>query len=93
MKLVIGSKNYSTWSLRPWLLMTAWGIEFEEISVSLRQEFAAKSLADRKLGQYSPTFKVPVLLDGDLAIWDSMAIRESVFGLIYNPAQANMDLP
>jgi len=78
MKLVIGNKNYSSWSLRPWLLMTAHGLKFDEISISLKQEFAARALADRKLGQYSPTYKVPVLIDDELTVWDSLAICEYI---------------
>lgn len=73
MKLVIGNKNYSTWSLRPWLLLSAFNINFEEIQVSLVQD----GLKNR-LGKYSKSCKVPVLIDGDLSIWDSLAICEYV---------------
>ncbi|MBF8270854.1 MAG: glutathione S-transferase family protein [Gammaproteobacteria bacterium] len=73
MKLVIGNKNYSSWSLRPWLLLRQIGIGFEEIQVSLRTE----GLSER-LRQYSPSGKVPVLLDRGLTIWDSLAICEYV---------------
>ncbi len=69
--LVIGNKAYSSWSLRPWLLMRQAGIGFDEIRVSLYEEGAK-----RKLLQYSATGKVPVLKDGDLTIWDSLAICE-----------------
>ena len=73
MKLVIGNKNYSSWSLRPWLLLSAFDVEFEEIQESLLQ----KGVKER-LGKYSPSCKVPVLIDGELNIWDSLAICEYV---------------
>lgn len=73
MQLVIGNKNYSSWSLRPWLLMAAFGLEFEEIQESLQQD-GLKA----RLGRYSPTCRVPVLVDGDLTVWDSLAICEYV---------------
>ena len=69
--LIIGNKAYSSWSLRPWLLMRQSAIAFEEVRVSL---YAAD--ASRKLLQHSPAGKVPVLKDGDLVIWDSLAICE-----------------
>ena len=71
MKLVIGNKNYSSWSMRPWLLMTALGIPFEEEKLS----FADPGWKSRAL-RYSPTGMVPVLVDGDLAVWDTLAITE-----------------
>lgn len=73
MKLVIGNKNYSTWSLRPWLLLSAFDIEFEEVQESLIQNGIKE-----RLGKYSPTYRVPVLIDGDLTVWDSLAICEYV---------------
>lgn len=73
MKLVIGNKNYSTWSLRPWLLLSHFGIEFEEVQESLQ----ADAIGER-LGRYSPTRKVPVLIDGELTVWDSLSICEYV---------------
>lgn len=73
MKLVIGNKNYSSWSLRPWLLLSHFNIEFDEIIESLR----AQQLSQR-LGQYSDSNKVPVLIDGELVVWDSLAICEYV---------------
>src|SRR5258706_5205183 len=69
--LVIGNKAYSSWSLRPWLLMKQAGIAFDEIRLSLYQDGAKQ-----KLLQYSAAGKVPVLKDGDLTIWDSLAICE-----------------
>lgn len=69
--LVIGNKNYSSWSMRAWLLMRQFRIEFEEVQIPLRQ---ADSL-ERKLA-YSPAGRVPILIDGDMRIWDSLAIVE-----------------
>lgn len=73
MQLVIGNKNYSSWSLRPWLLMSAFGLEFEEIQESLQKEGLQK-----RLGRYSPTCRVPVLVDGGVTVWDSLAICEYI---------------
>jgi glutathione S-transferase len=69
--LVIGNKNYSSWSMRPWLLMRQAGIEFDEVQIPLGQPDSL----ERKLA-YSPAGKVPVLVDGDARIWDSLAIVE-----------------
>ena len=69
--LVIGNKAYSSWSLRPWLLMRQAGIAFDEVRVSLYTEGAKQTIL-----KYSPTGKVPVLKDGGLTIWDSLAICE-----------------
>lgn len=69
LKLVIGNKNYSSWSMRPWLLLRQRGIEFEEVQIPLRQPDSL----ERKLA-YSPAGKVPILIDGDLHIWESLAI-------------------
>ena len=66
MELVIGNKNYSSWSLRPWLLLSHFDIPFDEIKVLLFEENTHQRLAE-----YSPTFKVPVLVDGDITVWDS----------------------
>jgi len=72
-KLVIGNKNYSSWSLRPWMLLSTFEVEFEEVQESLRQE----GLTER-LSQYSPTARVPVLIDESVTVWDSLAICEYV---------------
>jgi len=76
--LVIGNKNYSSWSLRAWLLMTEAAIPFEEVRLPL---FTTTFATD--IGRYTPAGRVPVLLDPDagvdgrpLAIWDSLAIAE-----------------
>lgn len=71
--LVIGNKNYSSWSLRPWVLMRHAGITFDEVRLPLFSD-----VFRRTIPRYSPAGKVPVLLDGDLAIWDSLAICEYV---------------
>jgi glutathione S-transferase len=69
--LVIGNKNYSSWSLRPWIAMKATGIEFEERLIPLyRDDYK------RQLLSISPGGKVPVLLDGETAVWESLAILE-----------------
>ncbi|MBL1175967.1 glutathione S-transferase family protein [Pantanalinema sp. GBBB05] len=69
--LIIGNKNYSSWSLRPWLAMRQVGLEFQEIRIPLDTPKTASQLR-----QYSPAGKVPVLHDGSLIIWDSLAILE-----------------
>lgn len=73
MELVIGNKNYSSWSLRPWLLLSHFDIAFEEVKILLHEENTHQRLAE-----YSPTFKVPVLVDTDITVWDSLAICEYV---------------
>jgi len=75
LKLVIGNKNYSSWSMRPWLAMRANGIGFEEIFIPLYTDNKADK--DRIL-TFSASGKVPVLVDGDIVVWDSLAIIEYV---------------
>ena len=71
--LVIGNKNYSSWSLRPWLLLRQFGIAFEEVKLPLdTPEFYAR------IRDYSPAGRVPVLIDGDVHVWDSLAICDYV---------------
>jgi glutathione S-transferase len=70
-QLVIGNKNYSSWSLRPWLAARHAGIEFDEIRLSL---FTPEGTA--QIRQYSPSLRVPVWREGDLVIWESLAICE-----------------
>ena len=67
-RLVIGNKNWSSWSLRPWLAMVRMGVPFEETNIRLRQPDSAAQLL-----QHSPSGRVPALFDGDLAIWDSLS--------------------
>jgi glutathione S-transferase len=69
--LVIGNKNYSSWSLRAWLLMKQTGLAFEEIRIPLYEGNYKDAIR-----KYSASGKVPALIDGDLAIWDSLAISE-----------------
>jgi len=71
--LVIGNKNYSSWSLRPWLLMRHHAIEFDEVRLPLdTPEFTSG------ITRWSPSGRVPVLHRGDLVVWDSLAICEYV---------------
>jgi len=71
--LVIGNKNYSSWSLRAWLLLSQFDIEFEEVRLPLHtNEFK------QKIPHYSPSGLVPLLISGDLRIWDSLAICEHI---------------
>jgi glutathione S-transferase len=71
LQLIIGNKNYSSWSLRPWIAMKVAGIAFEETIIPLYQPGSRE-----KVLQYSPTGKVPVLIDGDIAVWESLAILD-----------------
>lgn len=71
LKLVIGNKNYSSWSMRPWVLLTAFGIPFEEVYIKLYQPDTSARIA-----QYSSAGRVPVLIDGETTVWDSLAICE-----------------
>lgn len=71
--LVIGNKAYSSWSMRPWLLMQQAGIAFDEIRIPLYQDGH-----DAKIRAWSPAGRVPVLRAGDLTVWDSLAICETL---------------
>ena len=71
MKLFIGNKNYSTWSMRPWLVLKEAGIAFEEELLDFTDP-AFKA----KVKRISPSARVPVLVDGELVVWDSLAIVE-----------------
>jgi glutathione S-transferase len=71
--LVIGNKNYSSWSLRAWLLMKHVGAQFEELLVPLDTD-----TTHELLDSYAPSGRVPVLRDGELTVWDSLAICEYV---------------
>lgn len=72
-RLIIGNKQWSSWSLRPWLVVKRFGIPFEEVAIRLRQpESKAQIMA------HSPAGKVPALQAGDLLVWDSLAIIEYI---------------
>jgi glutathione S-transferase len=74
MKLIIGNKNYSSWSLRGWLACKQSGLPFEEITIPL---YGDEWVAQKQHGEVQPSAgKVPVLWDGDIVVWDSLAILE-----------------
>ena len=74
MKLVIADKNYSSWSMRPWVLMKHFGIEFDEILVRL-----AEDDTEARIRQFSPSGRVPALVDEQgRVVWDSLAIAETL---------------
>jgi len=75
MKLVIGNKNYSSWSLRPWIAMKALGIAFEEILIPFGTPIGNPDFKAR-LAPYTPAGKVPVLVDGETHVWETLAILE-----------------
>ena len=77
LKLFVGNKNYSSWSMRPWVLLRQAGIPFEEEVVRF-DSFDADSNFKRTISSVSPTAKVPVLVDEEMAIWDTLAIAEYV---------------
>ena len=74
LKLVIGNKNYSSWSMRPWLALRANDIAFDEIFISLYTGDADK----KRILDFTRSGKVPALIDGDVTVWDSLAIIEYV---------------
>jgi glutathione S-transferase len=71
MLLVIGNKNYSSWSLRPWVALKVFGFPFEEKRIPLYGPGSRQAIL-----RYSPAGKVPVLVDGATTVWDSLAILE-----------------
>lgn len=73
MELVIGTKRWSTWSLRPWLVLKRSGLPFTETLVELRQE---NNMSEAAIRAHSPSGLVPVLKDDALVLWDSLAISE-----------------
>lgn len=77
MKLLIGNKNYSSWSMRPWVMLTQFDIPFEEVLVRF-DAFEADSSFKATVGSVSPAGKVPVLVDDGFAVWDTLAIAEYV---------------
>ncbi len=75
LKLAIGNKNYSSWSMRPWLALRANGIPFQETFIPLYTDDKADK---ERILSFSRAGKVPVLIDGDVTVWDSLAIIEYV---------------
>lgn len=71
MQMVIGTRKWSSWSMRPWLVAKRAGLVFEDILVALRTPGTTRALEP-----YSPSAQCPVLIDGDLRVWDSLAICE-----------------
>jgi glutathione S-transferase len=71
--LVIGNKKYSSWSLRPWILLRHAGANFEEIRIPLYRPESKEQIL-----RYSPSGKVPLLIDGEVKVWESLAICEYV---------------
>jgi glutathione S-transferase len=71
LKIVVGNKKYSSWSLRPWLVLKHAGVPFEETVVALDMPDT-----DANIRKFSPSGRVPALIDGDLTVWDSLAICE-----------------
>jgi glutathione S-transferase len=74
-KLYIGNKNYSSWSMRPWVLLRQAGIDFEEIMLRF-DSFEGGSTFKTGLKDITPVGKVPVLVDNGFAVWDTLAIAE-----------------
>ncbi|MDP9137233.1 MAG: glutathione S-transferase family protein [Pseudomonadota bacterium] len=70
-QLVIGNKNYSSWSMRPWIAMRHFGFDFEETVIQLDQPATS-----RRIGRHSRAGRVPVLHDGKITVWESLAILE-----------------
>lgn len=77
LKLIIANKCYSSWSMRPWLLLRAFGIPFEEVLIPFGPTFDDPEWK-RQVKAYNPSGKVPALVDGDIRVWESIAILEYV---------------
>ncbi len=75
MQLYIGNKNYSSWSMRPWVLMTQAGIPFDEVQLRF-DAFTPDSQFKAAVQRLNPAGRVPVLVDDGLAVWDTLAIAE-----------------
>ena len=75
MQLLIGNKNYSSWSMRPWVLMRHFAIPFDEVMVRF-DAMKTDSLFKRRVAELSPAGRVPVLVDDGLVVWDTLAIAE-----------------
>ena len=71
LQLVIGNKNYSSWSIRAWLYLVESGLDFSEVSISMFEGRWREQIAE-----FSPAGKVPILIDGQCVVWDSLAIIE-----------------
>jgi glutathione S-transferase len=78
MQLYIGNKNYSSWSLRAWLVLEQSGLPFEAVKLSLADIGTENSTFKREILRINPAGRVPVLADGDLIVWDTLAIAEYV---------------
>jgi glutathione S-transferase len=77
LKLYIGNKNYSSWSMRPWVLMTQAGVPFEEVMVRFGSDFSSADSAFKKsVRPLNPAGTVPFLVDGDIVVSDTLAIAE-----------------
>ncbi len=85
LKLVIANKCHSSWSFRPWLLMTEFGIPFEEVLIPFGPVFDDPTWL-KAISAYTPAGKVPALLDGDVQVWESLAIIDHI-------ADTHADLP
>ncbi len=77
MQLYIGNKNYSSWSMRPWLLLKQFEIPFEEIMVRF-DAFTPESQFKQRINKITPTGRVPVLVHDELVVWDTFAIVETL---------------
>jgi len=71
LKIVLGNKNYSSWSLRPWVVLKQLAVPFEEKVIPLDHPNTAE-----EIGKYSPSGRLPLLIDGETTVWDSLAICE-----------------
>ena len=76
MQLYIGNKNYSSWSMRPWVLMRHYQIPFDEVMVRFDDFHGSDSAFKQRVAQVTPTGRVPVLVDDGFAVWDTLAIAE-----------------
>lgn len=76
MQLYIGNKNYSSWSMRPWVMLKQFDIPFEEVKLSLNTD--PNSEFKQRLKAVTPAGRVPVLIHNDLVVWDTLAIAETV---------------
>ena len=75
LQLYIGNKNYSSWSMRPWVLLRQAGIPFEEVMVRF-DSFDGDSVFKKRVAAVNPTGRVPVLVDEGFSVWDTLAIAE-----------------